>query len=117
MLRNQFDKDHKVLWWKIMEIMKTDNSGLTHSSGAVVAEESIICAMLMGRIINCQNVFLRDRDENFTSLVDHTTAGVYLIVLPLDHLKPNDATPLWRGALRHLGRPRENSQQKQKRET
>jgi cytidine deaminase len=65
MLRNQFDKDHKVLWWKIMEIMKTDNSGLTHSSGAVVAEESIICAMLMGRIINCQNVFLRDRDENF----------------------------------------------------
>jgi hypothetical protein len=51
MLRNQFDKDHKVLWWKIMEIMKTDNSGLTHSSGAVVAEESIICAMLMGRII------------------------------------------------------------------
>jgi hypothetical protein len=62
MLRNQFDKDHKVLWWKIMEIMKTDNSGLTHSSGAVVAEESIICAMLMGRIINCQNVFLRDRE-------------------------------------------------------
>ena len=93
MLRNHFDKDHKVLWWKIMEIMKTDNSGLTHSSGAVVAEESIICAMLLGRIINCQNVFLRDRDENFTSLVDHTTAGVYLIVLPLDHLKPNDATP------------------------
>ena len=46
-----------------MEIMKTDNSGLTHSSGAVVAEESIICAMLLGRIINCQNVFLRDSDE------------------------------------------------------
>ena len=69
MLRNQFDKDHKVLWWKIMEIMKTDNSGLTHSSGAVVAEESIICAMLVGRIIKEIKVILVGLLKSFVILV------------------------------------------------